>query len=77
MNSRICTENLLSFCSHEELLNSDGDFDDYLCHKEDKGYCITSITYEYEEPQINYQTEWHPTKEEAKSAFEKELSIKL
>ena len=71
------TEDLLSFAYTCELLKSDGDFDDYLCSDPDKGFCITSITYEYEEPQINFQTEWYPTKEEAKRAYEEELGIRL
>ena len=69
------TDELLSFSSHDELIHSEGDYDDYLCESPEKGYCVTSITYEYNEPQINYQTEWYPTKEDAIKAYKSELGI--
>lgn len=69
------TDDLLSFSSRDELINSNGDYDDYLCEDPEKGFCVTSITYEYNEPQINYQTEWYPTKEDAIKAYKNELGI--
>ena len=69
------TDELLSFSSHDELIHSEGDYDDYLCESPEKGYCVTSITYEYSEPQINYQTGWYPTKEDAIKAYKSELGI--
>lgn len=67
------TDELLSFSSYSDLLRSKGNFDDYLCEDPEKGFCITTITYEYEDPQINYQTDWYPTKEEAVQAYNKDL----
>lgn len=66
-------DNILSFSDKEELINSEKDFEDFLCYKEGKGYCVLSITFEYEEPQINFQTEWFETKEEALDSYKKDF----
>ena len=66
-------EALLAFSDHEELIDSTKDFEDYLCYKDGKGYCVTSITFEYEKPQINFQTEWFDTKEKALNSYKKDF----
>ena len=77
MNNIELTDKLLSFAHRAVLLNSNGDYDDYLCESKDNKYCITTITYEYNEPQINYQTEWLNTELEAKRAFKKDMAIEI
>ena len=68
------TDDLLSFTHRATLFNSSGDYDDYLCESKEHKFCVTTITYEYNEPQINYQTKWFDTAEQAKQEFEKDFA---
>ena len=67
--------NALDLFTNAELIRRNGDFEDYLVDVKGEYYSVIVITYEYEEPDINYQTDWFKSKEQAIKAYEKDLEI--
>ena len=66
-------DSILSVFSDYELLNSEGDFENYLVNVQNKSFSVISLTYEYGDAEINYQTGWFDTKEEAIQQYKNDL----
>lgn len=67
--------NALDLFTNAELIRRNGDFEDYLVDVKGEYYSVISLTYEYEEPDVNYQTDWFKSKEQAIKAYEEDLEI--
>lgn len=69
-------EQILSTFSNYEQIESNGDFDTYVVSV-NNNFSILMLTYEYENPTLNYQTEWFNTREEAIKQCENDLNLKI
>ena len=66
---------IVDLFTNAELIRRNGDFEDYVVDVKGAYYSVISLTYEYEEPDVNYQTDWFKSKEQAIKAYEEDLEI--